>query len=169
MGRLARSLVLSVALALGGCQFPMYAVHNISFEIHQCWNDSKERKSIGRSAAEAWQDFICGPNAHGPYSEDYHAGFIEGFSYYVLRGGDGEPPAVPPQCYWKECYRTPEGTICVQDWFNGYRQARRSLGTAITASGRCCPCRGLCKRKPPGGSDCPIDCPIRSPNRFPDR
>jgi len=129
MGRPVRALIV-LTLALAGCQFPIYIVQNISYEITQCWNDTKECKSIRRSAAAAWQDFICGPNASGPYSEDFHAGFIDGFSYYVLRGGDGEPPAVPPHCYWKESYRTPDGAVCVQDWFNGYRQ-----GTQIAREG----------------------------------
>lgn len=130
MGRLTRSLVV-INLALGGCQFPMYAVHNISYEIDRCVDDSTNERNISKSAAQAWQEVECANSASEPYSEDFHAGFLEGFSYFVLRGGDGEPPPVAPQCYWKESFRTPEGHLRMQDWFSGYRHGSQTARAGL--------------------------------------
>jgi hypothetical protein len=114
-------LFVVVCLALGGCQFPVYIVNNLSYEVCRCLDDSKNKQDIAKLAEQNWKRTVCGSNEHEPHSEDYHAGFIEGFSYFVFRGGDGEPPPVPPQCYWKESFRTPEGQVRVQNWFNGFR------------------------------------------------
>ncbi len=127
MRRFTQFLVV-INLALGGCSFPlpMYVLNNLSYEVCRHVDDSKNERSIDKLAAKAWQELICGANDHEPYSEDYHAGFLEGFSYFVLRGGDCEPPAVPPQSYWKESFRTPEGQARVHDWFNGYRHGAQT-------------------------------------------
>lgn len=130
MGRHARSLVV-LLLAIGGCQFPWYAVHNITFESCRCVDEYKEDRNIEKMAATAWVEAGHAPVGHWNPTEDLHAGFVAGFTYWVKRGGDGEPPPVPPTCYWKEAYRSPEGQARVQAWFDGYR-----LGTRIAREGR---------------------------------
>lgn len=130
MGRLARSLV-ALTVAAGGCQFPKYVTQNLCYEFYRCVDEVKEGRSIDQMAASAWQQVVSVPTANQPYTDDFHCGFVEGFSYWVKRGGDGEPPAVPPGYYWKESYRTPEGRACVEAWFAGYR-----LGTRIAREGR---------------------------------
>lgn len=125
MGRLARSLIWMNLAAMSGCQFYCYGVNNIAYEIHRCLDDKKSAKSVEKMAADAWKEF-CSKNTQETFSRDYEAGFISGFTYSVWRGGNGEPPAVPPGGYWKEQFRTPDGQARVQNWFNGYRQGAQT-------------------------------------------
>lgn len=130
MARLVRTLVV-LTLAVTGCQFPKYAVWNICFESSRCVDEYKEDRDIERMAAAAWVEAgaVAAAN-HGPIL-DLQAGFMSGFTYYVKRGGDGEPPPVPPSSYWKESYRSAEGHAQVQAWFDGYR-----MGTRAAREGR---------------------------------
>ena len=129
MRRLTRSL-LALNLALGGCQFPWIAVHNLRYEYDRCVDDHKNEHDISNLAARTWLEVVGTRRQGAVFSEDYHAGFIEGFSYFVLRGGDGEPPPVPPQSYWTESFRSPQGYARIQDWFSGYRH-----GTHVAQEG----------------------------------
>jgi hypothetical protein len=81
-------------------------------------------------AAAAWQQTGTSAAARCSQPQDLQAGFMAGFTYYVKRGGDGEPPPVPPSSYWKESYRSAEGHAQVQAWFDGYR-----LGTRLAREG----------------------------------
>ena len=130
MGRLSLSLVV-VTLTAGGCQFPQYLVHNLHFEASRCVDESKEDHSIEQMAADAWARMGNDPSGRWNHSDDFREGFLSGFTYFVKRGGDGEPPPVPPSSYWKESYRSPEGHACVENWFAGYR-----LGTQVAKEGR---------------------------------
>jgi hypothetical protein len=121
MRRLAASALLLLSLSPGGCQFPSYIAHNFAYESCRCLEDAKERRTVEKYAKEAWQEHCGAGGETASFSEHYHAGFMDGFCYYVIEGGDGQPPAVPPRCYWKEYYRTPEGRVSVQQWFDGYR------------------------------------------------
>jgi hypothetical protein len=125
MGRLAR-LVVFLALATASCQLPWYTVHNLSFETCRCVDEHREDRDIEKMAAAAWERTGCkaaGRRAHG---DDFQAGFFAGFAYWVKRGGDGEPPPVPPESYWRESYRSPSGQAQIQDWFEGYRLGTRT-------------------------------------------
>lgn len=54
------------------------------------------------------------------HTDDFRDGFVIGFSDYVYRGGNGDPPAVPPRRYW--CPDT--GTRrhqAAEEWFEGFR------------------------------------------------
>jgi hypothetical protein len=114
-------LFVVICFALGGCQFSKYIGINLSYEACRCVDDSENKYDIAKLAEQNWERLVCSRNEHEPYSEDFHSGFIVGFSYFVIHGGDGEPPPVPPQHYWKESFRTTEGQVRVHDWFNGYR------------------------------------------------
>src|SRR5207253_2989079 len=78
-------------------------------------------------AEAAWEQ-VGGPGTH---SDDYAAGFKDGFAEYLFRGGDGEPPLVAPLRYRRYRYQTAEGYATINDWFAGYRHgaaAARSSG-----------------------------------------
>lgn len=49
----------------------------------------------------------------------FSRGFKAGYRN-VLAGGNGCQPALPPECYWKACYQTPEGKCKVYAWFDGF-------------------------------------------------
>lgn len=46
-------------------------------------------------------------------------GFKDGYRD-VLEGGNGCQPTLPPQCYWKPQFQTPEGRCKINAWFDGY-------------------------------------------------
>src|SRR5690606_37794241 len=50
---------------------------------------------------------------------DFKLGFEQAYVDVAL-GGSGEVPGLPPQNYWKEWARTPEGHQAAQSWFAGY-------------------------------------------------
>jgi hypothetical protein len=60
-----------------------------------------------------------------PISRDFAKGYVDGFTRLIEKGGPGNPPAVPPRCYWRVNNRTPDGHDAAQEWFTGFR-----VGTA---------------------------------------
>jgi hypothetical protein len=66
------------------------------------------------------------------HSVDYAQGFEEGY-YDVASGGDGCPPPLPPEKYWRATYNSPVGQEHVKAWFQGFRDgaaAARADGVA---------------------------------------
>ena len=70
-------------------------------------------------ACRAWRHHAhdCDP---GEYPHDFAAGWKEGY-LAVSSGSSGEIPPVPPEEYWKDRFRTPEGRVRVDSWFSGYQ------------------------------------------------
>lgn len=50
---------------------------------------------------------------------DFKYGFIEGYKA-AANGGNGCPPTLPPNCYWKVQYQTEDGRAMTNAWFDGY-------------------------------------------------
>lgn len=71
-------------------------------------------------AKAVWKD-LRKYNCEREFSKDYARGFTDGFADYLDAGGTGQPPPVPPRCYWKIQYQTPEGARAMDDWFAGFR------------------------------------------------
>ncbi len=87
-----------------------------------------ERKRDDALALVAWNEHLAScPDSE--FTESFERGFKEGFADYLYAGGSGNPPPVPPRCYWGPKYETPEGHMAVEDWFAGFR-----LGSALAVS-----------------------------------
>jgi len=81
-----------------------------------------------KMAEAAWQhEFDAVANHH----DDYRKGFIDGYADYVQFGGNGEPPPLPPRCYWAK--ESPDGRQKAFDWFAGFR---RGAAAAIQSRAR---------------------------------
>ena len=89
----------------------------LHFPLHK--NDFIVRVRNHGLARRAWSETVA--TCSQPYTDDYAAGFMEGFADYLYAGGSGEPPAVPARCYWKAGYETPAGREMIQQWFAGFR------------------------------------------------
>jgi len=53
------------------------------------------------------------------YKLHFSKGFKDGYTN-ILEGGKGCQPTLPPRCYWKPHFQTPEGRAKTNAWFDGY-------------------------------------------------
>ncbi|HVX14218.1 MAG TPA: hypothetical protein VHC22_23730 [Pirellulales bacterium] len=84
--------------------FDAHKSHNRHCRLaKQTWSKIQNKKSMKR------------------FSDDYAQGFRDGFTDFLDAGGTGQPPPLPPRCYWKNRYANPQGRRAVQDWFAGFR------------------------------------------------
>jgi len=69
-------------------------------------------------AQKAWGHWSW---CYGDIDSPFHfaRGFKAGYRD-VLDGGPGCQPTLPPQCYWKPDFQTPEGRQMVDGWFDGF-------------------------------------------------
>jgi hypothetical protein len=127
----ARFLLLIVLLGLlnSGCFLIHEATSVLASRTFGSLEECAERCRNHRWAEKAWKDF-CQRAGKASFSDDFARGFKEGFAEYLYEGGTGEPPPLPPRCYRKLCYQTPEGYQAIQDWFLGYR-----LGAVVACDG----------------------------------
>jgi hypothetical protein len=112
----------AAVLSLGGsgCALVHDTVSLTAYTVKESVQDCRETKRNQKWAEQAWKNVRrCNPDA--VYTEDYEAGFEDGFAHYLFRGGNGEPPPLPPRHYRKLAYQTPEGYRAIEDWFEGYR------------------------------------------------
>lgn len=69
-------------------------------------------------AQKAWGEWSwCYDDLDHPLH--FAKGFKEGYRD-VLDGGNGCQPTLPPQCYWKPQFQTPEGRCKINAWFEGF-------------------------------------------------
>jgi hypothetical protein len=73
-----------------------------------------------RHLAQADLDQYAASNPECRLSQDFAAGFIDGFVDYVNEGPGGTP-TIPPRCYWKVFHENPEGHDAALDWLHGFR------------------------------------------------
>ena len=67
---------------------------------------------------KAWAEWSwCYDELDHPHH--FAKGFRAGYDN-ILGGGKGCQPTMPPRCYWKPCYQTPEGQCQTQSWFDGF-------------------------------------------------
>lgn len=115
--RLTILLLLAFCLASTGCALVSDATHVAGQRTFESIRECLERQRNCHWAEEVWQKEAAQQN----YSADYAKGFKAGFAEHLYRGGNGEPPVLPPEHYRALKYQTPEGQGLVFDWFAGYR------------------------------------------------
>lgn len=117
-----RSGLLLFAVAVGGgsgCTLARNTVHNLTNETVAHWDEKKLSRQLRGEADTAWRAY-CG-QVGGPLSEDFAAGFRDGYADYLESGGNGSPPAVPPLRYRRSGYLNPEGHARIRDYFAGFK------------------------------------------------
>jgi hypothetical protein len=112
--------VVALSLSLSGCALFQDAVCLTTYRVHECVADCCESSRNRKWAKLAWRNVQCA-NPEAAYSKDYEAGFEDGFAHFLYRGGNGEPPPLPPRHYRKITYQTPQGYRAIENWFEGYR------------------------------------------------
>ncbi|MEZ6130880.1 MAG: hypothetical protein R3C59_19595 [Planctomycetaceae bacterium] len=100
-------LLLGVFAGLNGCASMMDGMISCEMGI---------RNSV--LAHKAWGHWSwCYDELDYPYH--FGKGFRAGYRN-ILDGGNGCQPTLPPQCYWKPHYQTPEGHCMTHAWFDGF-------------------------------------------------
>src|ERR1700677_1766582 len=107
-----------------GCSPIVNSVRTMIIEPYQycrrcvSWHEIEENAEL---AEASWAEFS---GAHGEivFSEDFAKGYKHGFCDYLFAGGTGNPPPLPPRCYWRFKYENPEGHDKIKDWFDGFRK-----------------------------------------------
>jgi hypothetical protein len=83
-------------------------------------NEGKECVRDYQLANEALAHYQ-GEHAGDNLSPDFCLGFKQGYAEYLYAGGKGNPPPIPPRCYWNSKFQSTEGHQAIGDWFTGYR------------------------------------------------
>ncbi|HEY1376854.1 MAG TPA: hypothetical protein VGF55_08665, partial [Gemmataceae bacterium] len=120
-------VLLGVYLLGPGCSFYRNAALNIVHEPILALQEKTILRRHERLGRLAWDEMVAQYGCQ--FSEDYRAGFIDGFVDYLTYGGctgDGcgegpVIPAVPPPRYRRAKAMSPEGLRAAEDWFMGFR------------------------------------------------
>jgi hypothetical protein len=113
-------LLFGLTFLGSGCALFGDASRNIGVSLARPVEQKREWQRNYQWAEQAWAE-SCAADGATARSEDYAAGFKDGFAEYLFRGGNGEPPLVAPLRYRGFRYQTPEGYQAIDDWFAGYR------------------------------------------------
>ncbi|HEY2908896.1 MAG TPA: hypothetical protein VGI99_01550 [Gemmataceae bacterium] len=110
-----------LAPMLGGCVGVYHPHDSLLAERGVVQSEQEISRMIHRRAREAWQE-VCRQYSRRPFTPEFHDGFLDGYSDYLDRGGDGQPPAVPPPRYTQnKHYYSPEGHVRLRDYLLGFK------------------------------------------------
>jgi len=118
-----KRIAWSVGLApfLGGCHTVYHSPHGVVAEHVLAKSDQEITREIHRKALDAWHEVRC-EFPRKVFSAEFRDGFLDGYTDYLDRGGDAQPPAVPPPRYTQnKKYFTPEGHLLIRDYFLGFK------------------------------------------------
>ncbi|MFO0805903.1 MAG: hypothetical protein U0791_22595 [Gemmataceae bacterium] len=110
-----------MAPVFGGC-LTAYQPHRDHIAEHAVNKSEREvTREIHRKARDAWQS-VRSEFPRKVFSAEFRDGFIDGYSDFLDRGGDGQPPAAPPLRYTQnKKYFTPEGHALMRDYLLGFQ------------------------------------------------
>lgn len=117
----------SVALAacllpvLTGCGAVRRAAENLNTDVRLAHTQRAIERDLRKEAHAAWAT-VRGQHPDRPFTYEFHDGFLDGFVDYLDRGGNAQPPAVPPIKYVRDKkYFTPEGHCLINDYYLGFK------------------------------------------------
>jgi len=122
-------LVYCLCLLLTGCSLYENAAQTLWCEpslFSTTTDDCHTRERCCQLADKAWNSLVK-EDPEIACSAAFERGFKDGFADYLYAGGTGEPPPVPPRCFWNLDYRTPKGHQAVEDWFAGFRRGTAAV------------------------------------------
>jgi hypothetical protein len=108
------------SVSLGCSNLAELVLHNLHVETAQDLDSCLEPVRDHLVASAAWQEVAKADPQH-VYSAPYAQGFKDGYRDFIEEGGTGQPPPVPPSCYWDLRYQTPLGHAAIEDWYAGFR------------------------------------------------
>ncbi|MFO0999262.1 MAG: hypothetical protein U0936_02915 [Planctomycetaceae bacterium] len=103
----AKAWLACLLISSAGCN--AIQDHCVSFETNM-------RNTV--LAQKGWRNWAsCYENVN--YKLHFSNGFRDGYTN-ILEGGKGCQPTLPPRCYWKPQFQTPEGRARTNAWFDGF-------------------------------------------------
>ena len=118
--------VAALSLSGSGCALLSDGASVTAYRVKESVADCRESARNRKWAEQAWAN-VGRANPDARFSAGYADGFEAGFTNYLYRGGNGDPPPLPPRQYRGVKYQTPQGYRAIEDWFEGYRHG---TGTA---------------------------------------
>jgi hypothetical protein len=112
--------IIGLCTLMTGCQLGTNAICNLTYEAKLATGECQEKCRYQKLAKSHWEA-IRQDEPPCTFSKDYAEGFKEGFTDYLLFGGSGQAPYVPPKRYWGVRFRTPDGARAIDEWFAGFR------------------------------------------------
>ncbi len=110
-----------LAPVFGGCLHVDQSRHDAMAEHGVAQSERDIVREIHKKAREAWVA-VRSEFPRKLFTPEFRDGFIEGYTDYLDRGGDAQPPVVPPMRYTQnKKYFTPEGHVLVRDYFLGFK------------------------------------------------
>ncbi len=110
-----------LAPALGGCNIAYYATHNLVNEHLVKHTQARIDHELRGEARAAWREVRC-QFPRRAFSPEFRDGFLDGYADYLDRGGNAQPPAVPPVKYTRHAkYYSPEGHALIKDYYLGFK------------------------------------------------
>ena len=138
-----RTLIIAcaVCLLISGCRLSDNLLRTSIIEPLQYspyWDNKLDRHQFRKLAQEALEcERVIARAEHDnyalvPFSADYECGFVDGYVDYLMYGGSGVPPVVPPRRYWWTACDCPAECNAMQQWNRGFQH-----GAAVAnASGK---------------------------------
>ena len=110
-----------LAPLFGGCLSVYHPHHDAVAEGIVAQSERGIALEIRKKASVAWIAVRC-EFPRKVFTPEFRDGFLDGYTDYLDRGGDAQPPAVPPRRYTQnKKYFTPEGHLLVRDYFLGFK------------------------------------------------
>ncbi len=110
-----------LAPVLGGCFGPFHADSDLPPGMLVSHTQAAIESEIRQDARAAWRE-VRSQYPRRVFSAEFRDGFIDGYTDYLDRGGDAQPPAAPPLRYTRhQKYYTPEGHALIRDYYLGFQ------------------------------------------------
>src|SRR5262245_9868446 len=117
-----RGLLLILAATVPfctGCKLFKLAAYNAYVEPLAYADEECVRKRAIKIAKEAWLDHLTAQNGECP-PHAYERGYVEGFADYLLHGGNGAPPTIPPFKLRTKKNMNPDGHDEIEEYYSGF-------------------------------------------------
>ena len=112
MGWRTSACTLLLSLLGSGCAVFTDSAHATSYWTNRSIEDMQERHRNRKLASSAWEESrAANPSA----SEDFAAGFKDGFADHLYRA-TSQPPPLPPKRYREIRYQTSAGFRAAEEW-----------------------------------------------------
>ena len=118
--RIKIALLLGGLVPLAGCHLSRNVARNAYNEPAEIHDEVSVERQLRKEARAAFAE-VKRQYPRRAFGDDFHDGFVDGYSDYLDNGGKAEMPAVPPLHYRRARFLNPEGHARIKDYFLGFK------------------------------------------------